>query len=108
MVESPYVAAWQAAQACNYVQYEDIMPSAAKTPEALLIEKDSFDKGLSEQAKMVIQVIFKEPEGLVPPIRNTGISWTRVNAYLLEHFDMKRKETEKIRKEIVRWLGNLK
>jgi len=88
----------------NYVVFDDMIPQSTGNPERILIEKDNFNKLLSPKAQEAVRLICTSPELFQPKIRSGTISWTGIGAYLRKHHNLKWKDVNKIRKEIVLWL----
>lgn len=98
--------AMNAYNAENYVQFDDFMcSSSGYNPEMALVNKDYFEKSLSSEAKKAIQDILEMPDSwFANSVRDRGMSWYKVQKYMQENLNYRHKDTQKIKKEIKRWL----
>ena len=104
-MESALQSALYAYNAENYVPFDDSFQfNESKNPEKLLIQKDLFEKLLSEKTKQTVYLILSEPDEMSSDIRDRGISWSRVKKYLHNYYGMTGKDFKKIQKEMKRWL----
>jgi len=92
----------------NYVQFDEYMfCSNGSNPETALIQKDAFEKCLSEDAKKAIQDIMDMPENFFKnSVRERELGWSKVQKYMQTELHYRYKDTQKIKKEIKRWLKN--
>ena len=100
------IAALNAYNLQNYVQFEDIHCVIEKNPEKVVIFKDSFEKMLSPEAKNVVYLIFDNPEKIYSGNSHTDLSWTRIRTFLGKQ-RVARRKIENIRKEIQEWLREM-
>jgi hypothetical protein len=96
------VAALNAYNADNYVPFDETTMPHNIDAERMLIMKDSFEKKLSPEAQLTINLILTDMKDVT--VKRSGISWTQVKAFLKSNTNFNCRKIDKIRMEVKIWL----
>ena len=96
------MAAINALKAENYIPFDESTMPQTIDAERMLIMKDSFEKKLSPEARLTINLILTEMKD--ETVRHSGISWTQVKSFLKKHTNFDCRKIDKIRIEVKIWL----
>ena len=89
----------------NYIPFDETMQfNNSKNPEEIVIEKDLFEKLLSDKAKQTVYIICQEPFDSDNQVRHRDVSWSRIKKYLHDNYGMTGNDFKKIKREIGKWL----
>ena len=89
----------------NYIPFDERTMPQSIDAERMVILKDSFEKKLSPEAKLTINVILYSPDIKETAIKHCGVSWTQVRSYLRTNMNFNWKQITRIRAEIKLWLN---
>lgn len=103
---SSFDAALEALNPDNYIPHDDVEDVLhPQTSEEILIEKDNFEKLLSTNSRIIIQVICDRPADLFDSnSRKSFPAWRKIQRYLCDTLNLKRKDVLKAKQEIIIWL----
>jgi len=96
------MSAINALKAENYIPFDETTMPHHIDAERMVIMKDGFEKKLSPEARLTINLILHDMSD--EPVKRSGISWTQVKAFPKSNTDFNCSKIDKIRVEVKLWL----